>query len=197
MPLPSTYKRPRWRNLAVLTLLLIPLLWPLHQLAERYYSNELAEQNKQTLDLYVANLLGTLRRYEVLPPILADLPAIRLTLQAPENPARRDSANRLLSQLQQKTGADVIYLMAADGTTLAASNWRQEDSFVTRNFSYRPYFREAMQGRPGRFFGLGTTSGKRGYFFAAAIRDGDKTLGVMVVKVDLDHTETLWGNRPE
>lgn len=197
MPLPSTYKRPRWRSLAVLALLLIPLLWPLHQLAERYYSNELAEQNKQTLDLYVANLLGTLRRYEVLPPILADLPAIRLTLQAPENPARRDSANRLLSQLQQKTGADVIYLMAADGTTLAASNWRQEDSFVTRNFSYRPYFREAMQGRPGRFFGLGTTSGKRGYFFAAAIRDGDKTLGVMVVKVDLDHTETLWGNRPE
>ena len=197
MPLPSTYKRPRWRSLAVLAVLLIPLLWPLHQLAERYYSNELAEQNKQTLDLYVANLLGTLRRYEVLPPILADLPAIRLTLQAPENPARRDSANRLLSQLQQKTGADVIYLMAADGTTLAASNWRQEDSFVTRNFSYRPYFREAMQGRPGRFFGLGTTSGKRGYFFAAAIRDGDKTLGVMVVKVDLDHTETLWGNRPE
>lgn len=197
MPLPSTYKRPRWRSLAVLALLLIPLLWPLHQLAERYYSNELAEQNKQTLDLYVANLLGTLRRYEVLPPILADLPAIRLTLQAPENPARRDSANRLLSQLQQQTGADVIYLMAADGTTLAASNWRQEDSFVTRNFSYRPYFREAMQGRPGRFFGLGTTSGKRGYFFAAAIRDGDKTLGVMVVKVDLDHTETLWGNRPE
>ena len=197
MPLPSTYKRPRWRSLAVLALLLIPLLWPLHQLAERYYSNELAEQNKQTLDLYVANLLGTLRRYEVLPPILADLPAIRLTLQAPENPARRDSANRLLSQLQQQTGADVIYLMAADGTTLAASNWRQEDSFVTRNFSYRPYFREAMQGRPGRFFGLGTTSGKRGYFFAAAIRDGDKTLGVMVVKVDLDHTETLWGSRPE
>ena len=197
MPLPSTYKRPRWRSLAVLAVLLIPLLWPLHQLAERYYSNELAEQNKQTLDLYVANLLGTLRRYEVLPPILADLPAIRLTLQAPENPARRDSANRLLSQLQQQTGADVIYLMAADGTTLAASNWRQEDSFVTRNFSYRPYFREAMQGRPGRFFGLGTTSGKRGYFFAAAIRDGDKTLGVMVVKVDLDHTETLWGNRPE
>ena len=40
MPLPSTYKRPRWRSLAVLALLLIPLFWPLHQLAERYYSNE-------------------------------------------------------------------------------------------------------------------------------------------------------------
>ncbi|MFT8158000.1 sensor histidine kinase, partial [Salmonella enterica subsp. enterica serovar Enteritidis] len=49
----------------------------------------------------------------------------------------------------------------------------------------------------GRFFGLGTTSGKRGYYFGAAVRDGDQVLGVLVVKVDLDHTETLWGSTPE
>jgi two-component system C4-dicarboxylate transport sensor histidine kinase DctB len=54
-----------------------------------------------------------------------------------------------------------------------------------------------MAGRLGRFFGLGTTSGKRGYYFGAAVRDGDEVLGVLVVKVDLDHTETLWGNTPE
>ena len=72
---------PRWRNLALLALLLAPLLWPLQQLAERYYRNELTEQNRQTLDLYVANLLGTLNRYEVLPRILGDLPALRAVLQ--------------------------------------------------------------------------------------------------------------------
>ena len=198
MPTPSPHpRRPRWRSLAVLVLLLVPLLWPLQHLTERYYRGVLNEQNRQTLDLYVANLLGTLRRYEVLPPILADLPDVRSALQNPDQPARRTAANHLLSQIRQQTGADVIYLMAADGTTLAASNWAQEDSFVGRNFSYRPYFREAMQGRPGHFFGLGTTSGKRGYFFAAAIRDGEQILGAMVVKVDLDHTETLWGKRPE
>ncbi len=32
-------RRPRWRNLALLALLLAPLLWPLQQLAERYYRN--------------------------------------------------------------------------------------------------------------------------------------------------------------
>lgn len=198
MPTPHPHpRRPRWRSLVVLALLLVPLLWPLQQLAERYYRGELLDQNSQTLDLYVANLLGTLRRYEVLPPILADLPAVRLALQLPQDTAARQAANQLLSQVRQQTGADVIYLMAADGNTLAASNWQQGDSFVARNFSYRPYFREAMQGRPGRFFGLGTTSGKRGYFFAAPIREGQQILGVMVVKIDLDHTETLWGQRPE
>ncbi len=189
-------RRPRWRNLALLALLLAPLLWPLQQLAERYYRNELTEQNRQTLDLYVANLLGTLNRYEVLPRILGDLPALRAVLQQ-DSPQVRDNANRLLKRLRNQTGADVIYLMATDGNTLAASNWDEEDSFVDRNFAFRPYFRQAMEGRLGRFFGLGTTSGKRGYYFGAAVRDGDQLLGVLVVKVDLDHTETLWGSTPE
>ena len=48
--------------------------WPLQHLAERYYRSELAGQNRQTLDLYVANLLGTLHRYEVL-SLLASLSA--------------------------------------------------------------------------------------------------------------------------
>ncbi|MBU0921054.1 MAG: ATP-binding protein [Pseudomonadota bacterium] len=190
-------RRPRWRNLALLALLLAPLLWPLQQLAERYYRNELTEQNRQTLDLYVANLLGTLNRYEVLPRILGDLPALRAVLQQAEAPAVRDNANRLLKRLRNQTGADVIYLMNTDGNTLAASNWDEEDSFVDRNFAFRPYFRQAMEGRLGRFFGLGTTSGKRGYYFGAAVRDERGILGVLVVKVDLDHTETLWGNTPE
>jgi len=196
MSLPHPH-RPRWRSLIVLTLLLAPLLWPVQQLAERYYGGVLSAQNGQTLDLYVANLLGTLNRYEVLPPILSQLPTLRQLLQQRDDDHLRDQANRLLGGLQQQTGADVIYLMGPDGQTLAASNWDRTDSFVERNFSYRPYFREAIQGRPGRFFGLGTTSGKRGYFFAAAVREGPRVLGVMVVKVDLDHTETLWGNRPE
>jgi len=196
MTAPLTPRRPRWRNLALLALLLAPLLWPLQQLAERYYRNELTEQNRQTLDLYVANLLGTLNRYEVLPRILGDLPALRAVLQQ-DSPQVRDNANRLLKRLRNQTGADVIYLMATDGNTLAASNWDEEDSFVDRNFAFRPYFRQAMEGRLGRFFGLGTTSGKRGYYFGAAVRDGDQVLGVLVVKVDLDHTETLWGSTPE
>src|SRR5690606_17556733 len=96
-----------------------------------------------------------------------------------------------------QTGAEVMYLMDVNGNTLAASNWNKHDNFAGRNFSFRPYFSEAMQGRLGRFFGQGTTSAKRGYFFAAAVRDGDQVIGVLVAKIDLDHTETLWGKTPE
>jgi two-component system C4-dicarboxylate transport sensor histidine kinase DctB len=195
--IPATPRRLRWRSLVLLALLLAPLLWPVHYLAERYYREVLIEQNRQTLDLYVANLLGTLRRYEVLPQILGDLPGLRAALQAPEDPAVLDNANRLLARVKSQTGADVIYLMNPRGLTLAASNWDKPDSFVAGNFAFRPYFREALAGRLGRFFGLGTTSGKRGYYFAYPVREGEQNIGALVVKVDLDHTETLWGNTPE
>ncbi|MDU9024287.1 ATP-binding protein [Pseudomonas corrugata] len=190
-------RRPRWRSLALLALCLAPLLWPLEHLAERYYRSELAGQNRQTLDLYVANLLGTLHRYEVMPQILGDLPALRAVLSAPDDEFTQGNANQLLKNISTQTGAEVMYLMDATGKTLAASNWDKHDSFVGRNFAFRPYYIEAMAGRLGRFFGLGTTSAKRGYFFAAAVRERDRVIGVLVVKVDLDHTESLWGKTPE
>lgn len=197
MSLPALLYRPRWRSLALLALLLAPLLWPLQQLAERYYLGELLQQNRQTLDLYVANLLGTLRRYEVLPQILGDLPALDDVLRHPQQPEAMERANRLLQEIRERTGADTLYLMNAEGRTLAASNWDQKDSFIGRNFSFRPYFTEAMAGRRTQFFGLGSTSGKRGIYFAAPVREGGEILGVLVVKVDLDRTEQLWGSTPE
>ncbi|QBF24139.1 sensor histidine kinase [Pseudomonas tructae] len=194
---PPVPRRPRWRSLAMLAVCLAPLLWPLQHLAERYYQDELAGQNRQTLDLYVANLLGTLHRYETLPQILGDLPALRAVLADPLRLETLTNANRLLKDIATQTGAEVMYLMDAKGNTLAASNWDKRDSFVGRNFAFRPYFSEAIAGHLGRFFGQGTTSAKRGYFFAAAVRDRDKVIGALVVKVDLDHTETLWGKTPE
>jgi len=194
---PSLPRRPRWRSLALLALCLAPLLWPLNRLAEHYYQDELASQNRQTLDLYVANLLGTLHRYEALPQILGDLPTIRDVLADPLRLEYLTNANRRLKEISSQTGAEVIYLMDAKGNTLAASNWDKKDSFIGRNFAFRPYFSDATAGRLGRFFGQGTTSAKRGYFFGAPVWNNGQVIGVLVVKVDLDHTETLWGKSPE
>ena len=194
---PSIPRRPRWRSLALLALCLAPLLWPLKHLAEHYYQQELASQNRQTLDLYVANLLGTLHRYETLPQILGDLPTLRDALADPLRLEYLTNANRRLKEISTQTGAEVIYLMDAKGNTLAASNWDKKDSFIGRNFAFRPYFSDATAGRLGRFFGQGTTSAKRGYFFGAPVWDNGQVIGVLVVKVDLDHTETLWGKSPE
>ncbi len=193
----SLLKRPHWRNLLLLALLLTPLLWPLQQLAERHYRNELTEQNRQTLDLYVANLLGILGRYETLPEILGDLPVVRNVLHHPTEPTVIAAANERLAKLREDTGVDVIYLIDTNGLTLSTSNAQAPDNFLNRNFAFRPYFQQAMAGELGHFFGFGSTSSKRGYFFSTAIREDERIIGVLVVKVDLDQTEHIWGKTPE
>lgn len=192
-----TSAKPRWRNLLWLTLFFLVLLWPIQRLVESYYLEGLQRKTGQTLDLFVANLTGTLQRYEVLPQILGRLPSMQQALLAPTDQQSVQAANGLLQRIQQQTGADVIYLMDAQGLTLAASNWDAERSFVGNNFAFRPYFYNALQGDTGVFFGLGNTSFKRGYYFGSAVYANGVVIGVIVVKVDLDFTETLWGKTPE
>lgn len=192
-----TSAKPRWRNLLWLALFFLVLLWPIQRLVESYYLEGLQRKNGQTLDLFVANLTGTLQRYEVLPQIMGRLPSMQQALLAPTDKQSVQVANTLLQRIQQQTGADVIYLMDTQGLTLAASNWDAERSFVGNNFAFRPYFYNALQGDTGVFFGLGNTSFKRGYYFGSAVYANGVVIGVIVVKVDLDFTETLWGKTPE
>jgi two-component system C4-dicarboxylate transport sensor histidine kinase DctB len=60
---------------------------------------------------------------------------------------------------------------------------------VGHKYAFRPYFREALAGRLGRFYGVGTTTGEPGYFLASPLRDGERVLGVLAVKVGLEALE--------
>ena len=192
-----TFLKAPWRNLLWLAVILILLLWPIHRFVEGYYLEGLNRKNGQTLDLFVANLQGTLQRYEVLPQILGRLPSVQQAVLNPTDHNSLHTANTLLKNIQQQTGADVIYLMNTEGLTLAASNWNEERSFVGNTFAFRPYFSHAIKNGRGEFFGLGNISFKRGYYFGSAVYSNSQLKGVIVVKVDLDFTETLWGQTPE
>lgn len=154
----------------------------------------LAAEADRALDLIVANLEGELARYESMPRLLALDPRFDRFLQqgAPDDEA--ESVNRLLVQVNQVTGALDTYLLDRQGLTVAASNWRAEKPFVGQNFSYRPYFQEAMQGRASRYFALGTTSNRRGYYFAFPVMGDGEPQGAIVVKAAVEHLETYWSS---
>ena len=77
----------------------------------------------------------------------------------------------------------VAYLLDTAGNTVAASNRALPDGFLGKNYSERPYFRDAMAGAPGRFIGVGLTSGMPGFYASEPVRDpGGKVVGVAVVK---------------
>ena len=184
----------RWRLSRVNGLLLFGalafvLLWSVFQFGERYFLQRTAERGQAALRLHVENLRGWLGRYQALPHIYARSPEIQSLLKIPDDPAWRERANRFLVAANFSTGAADSYVLDLNGVAVAASNWAEDTSFVGRDYSYRPYFHEALQGRLGRFFALGTASGQRGYYFARPVRDGHDIIGVVVVKAGVDSIE--------
>ena len=154
-------------------------------------AEELQASDRQ-LQLYAAYIQGELTRYESIPALLATNQRVIKVLQQPENYSARQALNEYFESSAQATGALDIYLMNEHGLTVAASNWQSANTFVGRNFAFRPYFQQAMQGRLGRYYALGTTSGVRGYYFAYPVRILGKVRGAVVVKMDVGGIESQW-----
>lgn len=163
-----------------------------HSQATRVFLNETAGRAGGTLQLATTALEGYLERFERLPPLLATQDPIRDLAADPDNPAHVAAANLFLSEMTRELGASDIYFMDAAGLTRAASNHDLPRSFVGGNFAFRPYFGDAVALGAGRFYALGTTSLMRGYYFGAPVRIDGATVGVVVLKVDVDSVEATW-----
>lgn len=177
-------------GLAVLVLALAGLA--AHRQAQSAFLDDTARRGDTTLRLAVATLQGQLDRFERLPRLIAEQALMRDLARDPGNADLVARANLYLRGIATMLGASDVYLMNRGGTTVAASNFDTATSFVGGNFAFRPYFTEAMAQGEGRFFALGTTSGKRGYYFGAPVRAGDTAMGVLVFKIDLDAIEDTW-----
>ncbi|WP_442865954.1 sensor histidine kinase [Aminobacter sp. HY435] len=162
------------------------------RLASRIYLDEAAARGQTTLRLAVAALSGHMSRFEPLPQLVADHDDIKDLVSDPDNPALRARANDYLKEINALLKSSDIYVMIPGGDTIAASNHDLPISFVGENFAYRPYYQNAIRGDLGRFFALGTTSLKRGYYFSSPIRIGMEIRGVVVFKVDIDAIEASW-----
>lgn len=152
---------------------------------------ELKESAAAQLALYDANLRAELERHAAIPLALAQDAEVRAMLADPK-PAAVDSLNRKLEDIARALGALALYVMDARGQTVAASNWNSPASFVGENFSYRPYFRMAIDQGEGHHFALGTTSLVPGYYTAYRVVAENRTLGAVVLKLGFDRLEQAW-----
>ena len=178
---------------ALLTLVVSVTAWPR---LERFFAERTAETAEATLALALEGLRGELDRAAPLPRLLAERPILAELLREPENEGLLPFANEQLRQTAIRLGVSDIYLLDRSGLTIAASNYRLDNTFIERRFDYRPYFTEALSGGPGRFHALGTTSGQRGYFFAAPVLSGTEIIGVIAVKITLEEIEASWAAGP-
>jgi two-component system C4-dicarboxylate transport sensor histidine kinase DctB len=154
--------------------------------AERLGYQAAAGRLDQSLLLTARAVEAEIGRFRALPDVAGEDARIRAALA---DPAGIGDANLYLERIAAHTGAD-IYLIAANGRTIAASNWNRPESFVGQDYNFRPYFRDAMAGGQGQFYAIGVTTGIPGYFLSRRIDSPRR--GVLVVKIDLRPLQATW-----
>lgn len=162
-----------------------------YQLSERAGLRALADNGERQLELHASALESAISLHAYLPCLLELEDSVGLLLREPSEP-HRAQVNAWLAGLNQRSGSRAVYLIDRSGRVVATSNWRDADSFQGDDLSFRPYFQDAMQGKPGRFYGLDSITGEPGYYLAHGLRQGDEIVGVAVVKIRLDALEERW-----
>lgn len=152
----------------------------------------LAEEAMSGAELKRALLLAVLDRSRTLPLVLAEDADLAEALTT-SSPAGLAALNQKLEALIPGTGASVIYVVRTDGTAIAASNFRQPDSFVGSNYAFRRYFADAMANGVAEQYALGSVSRRPGLYLSQRVEDGaGRALGVVVVKVEFGDLEKNW-----
>ncbi len=105
-----------------------------------------------------------------------------------------------LETLRKLYIADVVMLVNKQGITVAYSS-TDKSRGTGVDFSFRPYFKMAMQGTANVYPAVGTINTNRGIYLAAPLRATNnpvsETIGVVVVKVGADKLDALlktWTN---
>ncbi len=158
----------------------------------RYQYNQLLTQHQNQLEQFSGHISAKLDKYAHLPQLIAQDIELIDALKNSGNSAQIDITNRYLENVNDVIQASDTYLLDVYGTTIAASNWNLDRSFLGRNFAWRPYFQDAIHGDASQYYALGSTSGQRGYYYSYPIRYAANVIGVIVVKMDLSAIEANW-----
>ena len=172
-------------GLAGVILVLVPSGWGITETLGRQSFQESAQSGIQQarsastiLDQEIARLAQTVHLLAVSEAVTA------LARQRGER--QLQEANRVLDNVAIAFGLEAAYLMERGGTVFATSNRNMPDSYLGKNYAFRPYFQAALNGQGASYAALGVTSGQIGHYASAPVRgpDGDVRL-VAVLKSSL------------
>ncbi|MGJ4931171.1 sensor histidine kinase [Bradyrhizobium sp. HKCCYLS2038] len=188
--------RSTWLLRGVLALALIgAAAWLGYAIAFSRGLDQLHAAAQQRLAVEAAQLDGHLSRFEYLPSLLETSPDVYRLLDTPDDRALQQSVSLYLKSINLLAGADNLYVLTVSGDAIAAADFDQPGTPVGSNLSYRPYMRLALATGRGAFFGIGITSARAGYYLSYAVKREGRTIGVAVVKVNLESFEREWQKR--
>ncbi len=178
--------RNRWVVIAIVLSLLVMSF--IYFASYGFFKTEELQKQEARVSLYRSTLVNALERYQFLPFILSKDPFVIAGATGKDLPG----LNLRLKTFVKQQGLEAIYLMNKEGVTVAASNFDKPLNFIGQNYSFRPYFKTALRGSEGTFFGIGATTSRPGYFIARPVYIEKKVAGVIAIKLGLTGLQETW-----
>ncbi|MBR9649699.1 sensor histidine kinase [Thalassobius aquimarinus] len=176
-----------WRvRLALVALLLLAVgtVVTTNTLLTARFTENTRNRAELRLALYSGNLLSELRRNAIVPQLLSRDPTLIGALNSSDY---SNSTQRLISFVEE-IGAASLMLLDGDGRAVAATD-RNRLGSQHRN---EPYFINAIRASETLFTVLRRDTGNYLFAYTRRIEDQGKTLGVILVEVDLHKFERAW-----
>jgi PAS domain S-box-containing protein len=149
-------------------------------------SGYLREQSEDVMEAMTTGVQNELQSAQSAAGAMAGSPWVLPAFLDP-SPSNVENANSVMDRYNANLGFSVCYLLDLQGRTIASSNRNAPDSFVGKNYSFRPYFQEAVRGNPSVYMAAGATSLERGFYAASPVKDKEgKILGVAAIKKNID-----------
>ncbi|TRB01793.1 sensor histidine kinase [Rhizobium rhizogenes] len=182
--------------LVLLVLVVIALVWSGASLwSRRQASEQLAEEAELLVRQHSLLIDSELARFRLMPIVLGEYGDL-VDVLSTKNPQTAARLSEKFGSLVRETGASYIYLINRDGVAVAASNARDDRSFVGQNFGFRPYFTGAMREGKAEYYGAGLLTRQAGLFLARRVGQSDAASGVVVVKYEFGALSAIWAGDP-
>lgn len=177
---------PWWLRIAVALIFMLAIvsIWTTNAWLTTRFSENTRVRSELRLALYTGNLLSELQRTAVVPLLLARDPALIGSLNSNEF----STTSARLIAAQKEIGAASIRLLDASGRTVGSTDRYQ----LGTNNVLSPFYVEALRSRDTVFTVANQGGGAYEFTYSRAVVADGKTLGVIVVGVDLSRLERSW-----
>lgn len=104
------------------------------------------------------------------------------------------STKIILNTIQKTSNLELCYVLNSRGIVLASSEYKIDTTLIIegKDFSFRPYFLDALQGKNVIYPALGVATKSPGIYFSSPIKDNaNSIIGVIVCKINMDDIDGI------
>ncbi|MBN1957254.1 MAG: PAS domain S-box protein [Desulfuromonadales bacterium] len=109
------------------------------------------------------------------------------------------NVRQILKISNEISHTELIYLINRDGISVESSGSREMSALVGQDYSFRPYFQNAIKGEMAVFPAVGVVTGTRGLHLSSPVYSGDSARpnGVVAMKIGVAEIELLLKEKDE